>query len=144
MSAWTSSMLSLLRVVSGFLITMHGSQKLLAFPAAMPGNPAELPTLMLAAGIVELVGGVMLILGLLTRPAAFFLSGEMAVAYFKGHSPQGFWPLLNGGELAVLYCFVFLFLTVAGGGRYSLDALLRPRTVREQPVEVRHRRDLAA
>jgi putative oxidoreductase len=126
MSAWTSSLLSVLRSIAGLLITMHGTQKLFGFPAAMPGGSAELTPLMMAAGVIEFAGGVLLLLGLLTRQAAFILSGEMAVAYFKTHAPQGFWPLMNGGELATLYCFVFLFLAAAGPGRWSVDALMRP------------------
>ena len=93
----------------------------------MPGGSTELPPLMIAAGVIEVAGGVLLLLGLLTRPVAFILSGEMAVAYLKTHAPQGFWPLMNGGELAAIYCFVFLFLSAAGPGAWGLDALMRPR-----------------
>ena len=137
MAAWTSSLLSVLRAVAGLLITMHGTQKLFGFPTAMPGGSAELPPLMMAAGIIEVAGGILLLLGLLTRLTAFVLSGEMAVAYFKTHAPQGFWPLMNGGELAALYCFVFLFLAAAGAGPWSVDALMRPRRTRTIPADVR-------
>jgi putative oxidoreductase len=134
MVAWTSSLLSVLRVVAGMLFVMHGTQKLFGFPAPMPGS-AELSPLILAAGVIEVAGGVLLLLGLLTRPVAFILSGEMAFAYFKMHAPQGFWPLMNGGELAALYCFVFLFIAAAGPGPWSVDALIRPmaRTVAAAP-----------
>jgi len=144
MAAWTSSLLSLLRAVAGLLITMHGTQKLFGFPAAMPGGSAELPTLMMAAGIIEVAGGILLLFGLLTRLTAFALSGEMAVAYFKTHAPQGFWPLMNGGELAALYCFVFLFLAAAGPGPWSVDSLMRPRVAGTIPAEARpHHRHAA-
>ncbi len=132
MAKWTPSLLSLLRMVSGFLFLMHGMQKLFGFPAPIPAFAAGLPPLMLAAGIIELVGGIFLLAGLVTRPVAFVLSGEMAAAYFNAHFPQGFWPLLNGGELAVLYCFLFLFIAAAGPGPVSLDALLGPRATSVQ------------
>ena len=135
MAAWTSPLLSVLRAVAGFLITMHGTQKLFGFPAPMPGGAVELPPLILAAGVIEVVGGLLLLAGVLTRPVAFVLSGEMAVAYFKSHAPQGFWPLMNGGELAALYCFVFLFVSAAGPGPWSMDALMRPRVAPTIPVQ---------
>src|SRR5690242_5533735 len=115
--------LSLLRVVVAFLFVAHGLQKVIAFPAPMPGPPMPLTSLVGIAGIIETVGGILLLVGLFTRPVAFILCGEMAVAYFTQHAPGGFWPLVNGGELAVLYCFLFLFFAVAGGGTWSLDAL---------------------
>jgi putative oxidoreductase len=104
----------------------HGAQKLLSFPAPPPAPPA-LFSLLGLAGLLELFGGLFLLLGLFTRPVAFVLSGFMAVAYFMAHATQGFWPLLNRGELAVLYCFVFLYLAAAGGGPWSLDAWWRHR-----------------
>jgi putative oxidoreductase len=116
-------LLSVLRIVSGFIFMAHGSEKWLGFPAP-PSAPATLMSLSGASGILELVGGLLLLLGLFTRPVAFLLSGEMAVAYFIAHAPHGFWPLLNRGELAVLYCFVFLYLSAAGGGPWSLDRWL--------------------
>jgi putative oxidoreductase len=144
MSAWTPSLLSVLRVVAGFLFMMHGTQKLFGFPAPMPGNPAELPPLMLAAGVIESLGGALLLVGLLTRPVAFILSGEMAVAYFQAHVPQGFWPSINGGELAALYSFVFLFIAAAGPGPWSVDALIRPAATRTLTVEPRPQPRIAA
>jgi putative oxidoreductase len=119
---WTPRMLSILRIVTGFLFMTHGAQKLLGYPAPMPGS---LPTLIMVAGVLELFGGLLILLGLFTRPVAFILAGMMAVAYFMAHAPGGFWPLLNKGELAVLYCFVFLFLAAAGGGAWSIDRLWR-------------------
>lgn len=122
---WTPRLLSVLRIVTGFLFMAHGGQKLLGYPAAMPGGPAPLASMMGVAGILELVGGLFIMLGLFTRPVAFILSGLMAVAYFMAHAPGGFWPLVNKGELSVLYCFVFLYLAVAGGGPWSIDRLWR-------------------
>lgn len=115
---------ALMRVVVGLLFAVHGAQKLFGVLGGkvMTGNP-----LMLTAGIIEFVGGLLIAVGLLTRIAAFLASGEMAVAYFKVHAPQGFWPIQNQGELAVVYCFVFLFIAAYGGGIYSLDQALRRR-----------------
>jgi putative oxidoreductase len=112
-------LLSVLRIVVAFLFMEHGSMKLLGFPAPM-GNIA-LFSLMGLAGALELGGGFLLLIGLFTRPVAFILSGEMAFAYFMAHAPGGFWPVLNHGEAAVLYCFVFLYLAAAGGGVWSID-----------------------
>jgi len=123
---WTPRLLSVLRIVAGFMFMMHGVQKWLGFPTP-PANPVTLMSLSGVAGLMELVGGALLILGLFTRPVAFLLSGEMAFAYFIAHAPQGFWPLQNRGESAVLYCFVFLYLSAAGGGSWSLDRWLRGR-----------------
>jgi putative oxidoreductase len=116
-------LLSLLRIVAAFLFLAHGTQKLFGFPVASPGGPAELLSQMGIAGLLEFVGGGLLLAGLWTRPVAFLLSGEMAFAYFLVHAPQGFWPMLNGGELAALYCFLFLFLAAAGPGPWSLDSV---------------------
>jgi len=115
-------LLSLMRIVAAFLFIQHGGQKLFDFPAAMP-QPVELLSLIGIAGILEFFGGLLLLLGLFTRPVAFLLAGQMAVAYFMAHASKGFWPLVNQGELAVLYCFVFLYLAAAGGGKWSLDRL---------------------
>ncbi|HEV2764193.1 MAG TPA: DoxX family protein [Pyrinomonadaceae bacterium] len=134
---WAPRLLSVLRIISGFLLLAHGTQKVFRWPAAPPAPGAPPPaafnlfSLIGLAGVLELVGGILLILGLFTRPTAFILSGLMAVAYFMAHATQGFWPILNRGELAVLYCFVFLYLAAAGGGEWSLDRLLgRDRSVR--------------
>ena len=130
-ASWSPHIISVFRIVFGLLFMLHGSQKLLNYPPgpAEMGFPFPLMTLPGIAGILELVGGLFILLGLFTRPVAFILSGMMAVAYFMGHfTPSAFWPLQNGGELAVLYCFAFLYLAVAGGGRWSLDYLLRGRS----------------
>jgi putative oxidoreductase len=126
-ASWTPRLLSVLRIVSAFLFIAHGAQKLFGF-LAPPGMPNFPPfSQMWIGGVLEFFGGLLLLVGLFTRPVAFILSGMMAVAYFQAHAPGGFWPLQNKGELAVLYCFVFLFLSVAGGGVWSLDRLLRRR-----------------
>jgi putative oxidoreductase len=123
-SRWAPRILSVLRIVTAFLFMAHGGQKLLGFPASLP-SPPSLLSLLGVAGILELFGGLLMLLGLFTRPVAFLLSGEMAVAYFMVHAPQRFWPLLNRGELAMLYCFIYFYLFVAGGGAWSLDRLVR-------------------
>ena len=121
--------LTLLRIVSGFLFCCHGAQKLLGMFAEPGGQKMSFsfPELPWFAGVLELVGGGLVTLGILTRPVAFLLSGEMAVAYFMAHAPHGFWPIMNHGELAVLYCFIFLFLAAHGGGPVSVDATWRKR-----------------
>ena len=126
--AYRQQLLSVLRIVAGLLILQHGTGKYLNFPVA-PMNNASPLTAGGAAGLFELVGGVLVALGLYTRLAAFILSGTMAVAYFYAHAPRGFYPILNQGELAVLYCFVFLYLAAAGGGPWSLDRRLRREAV---------------
>ena len=124
------AMLSLLRVVTGALYMQHGVQKLfgLLLPPDRPWNGApDMFSQFWIAGILEVFGGALIVLGLFTRPLAFLLAGEMAVAYFQAHAPRSFWPILNGGEHVVLFCFLYLYLFAAGGGRYSLDALLLGR-----------------
>jgi putative oxidoreductase len=122
-AAWSPRLLSVMRIIAAFLFMQHGSQKLFGFPSSQPSNPVELLSLIGVAGILEFFGGLMLLVGIYTRPVAFILSGQMAVAYFMRHAPQGFWPLLNRGELAALYSFVFLYFSAAGGGPWSLDRL---------------------
>ena len=119
---WSLRSLSVLRIITAFLFMQHGTQKLLSFPAP-PQAMRPLFSLIGLAGILEFFGGLLLLIGLFSRPVAFLLSGQMAVAYFMAHAPHGFWPVLNRGELAVLYCFVFLYLAVAGGGSWSIDRL---------------------
>ena len=121
---WTPRLLSVLRIVAAFMFMMHGMQKWFGFPAPFP-FPITLWSLPGIAGVMEIVGGILLLLGLFTRPVAFLLSGEMAFAYFIAHAPKGFWPIVNQGELAALYCFLFLYLAAAGGGPWSVDRLLR-------------------
>jgi putative oxidoreductase len=119
---------SLLRAVAGFTFSLHGMQKLFGFFGGVKGAAVPFGSLPWVAGCLETVGGLLLILGLFTSPVAFVLSGEMAVAYFKAHFPHGFLPLLNHGELAVLYCFIFLYLWSAGAGPLSLDSLVRKKS----------------
>lgn len=119
---WSPRILGVLRIVLGFLFLQHGSAKLLGFPHVAMFDGVQIMSLMGVAGILELVGGTLLVLGLFTRPVAFLLSGEMASAYFMAHAPQGFLPILNQGELAVVYCFAFLYLAVAGSGAYGIDS----------------------
>jgi putative oxidoreductase len=121
-ASWSGRLLSLLRIVAAFLFIAHGAQKLFGWPASEPREAVELISMFGLAGVLETVGGLLLLLGLFTRPVAFILAGEMAVAYFMAHAPQGFWPLLNRGEVPVLFCFLFLYLAAAGGGPWSLDA----------------------
>ena len=112
-----------LRIMTGLLVLAHGMTKLLHWPATdyfPAGQP--LPTLMVVAGILELVGGILIIVGAFTRLTAFVLAGMMAVAYFMAHMPNSFFPIQNGGELAIMFCFVFLYLSAAGAGPYSVDA----------------------
>jgi putative oxidoreductase len=124
---WEPRMLSILRIVVGLLYMEHGLAKVLGFPLQPNHAPYALLTLNPGLqGLLELVGGLLLALGLFTRTIAFILAGDMAVAYFMAHAPRGFFPLLNGGELAIVYCFVFLYLWVAGGGEWSLDRLRAP------------------
>ncbi len=116
-ASWSPRMLSVLRIVTGLLFLEHGTQKFFAFPGPGPA----LTALLTIQGLLELVGGVLILIGLFTRPVAFILAGDMAVAYFYAHAPRGFFPTLNGGQLAILFCFVFLYLFVAGGGAWSVD-----------------------
>lgn len=123
-AAWQQRLLSLLRVVVGLVFLQHGTEKLFGFPAVFP----HLSPLLWVAGIIETVGSILLILGLFTRYAAFIMSGEMAVAYFLAHLPRSPFPIVNRGDEAVLLCFVFFYLFVAGGGSISLDRAVRGRT----------------
>jgi len=125
--SWTPHLLSVLRIVAAFLFMQVGTAKLFALPGAvMPGGgTAPLGSLAGIAGVLETFGGLLLLIGLFTRPVAFLLSGEMAVAYFYAHAPQGFWPVLNQGAPAALYSFLFLYLSAAGAGPWSVDALRR-------------------
>ena len=119
---WAPYSLAALRIMTALLMLQHATMKFFAFPAAMP-MPGPLPGIIVAAGAIELVTGVLIALGLFTRPAAFLASGTMAAAYFMGHATQGFWPVLNQGETAIMFCFAFFHLIFAGPGAWSLDGL---------------------
>ncbi|MBI3848702.1 MAG: DoxX family protein [Verrucomicrobia bacterium] len=121
---WSPRVLGIMRIALALLFTQHGSQKLFGIPLSQHPAPFVLLSVMGVAGVLEFFGGLFILLGLSTRFVAFILSGEMAVAYFMAHASRGFLPLVNGGELAVLYSFVFLYLAVAGGGSWSVDHLL--------------------
>jgi putative oxidoreductase len=122
-AAWAPRLLSVLRIVSALIFLEHGTQKLLGFPPSPMPPPPPL-SLLWFGGILEMVGGALLLIGLFSRPVAFLLAGEMAVAYWMFHAPQGAFPALNGGDAAILYCFVFLYVAAAGPGPWSLDSKL--------------------
>jgi putative oxidoreductase len=123
LSRWQPQLLAILRIVTALLFLQHGLSKFFGFPVPFP-MPGPLPPLLMAAGVIELVAGVLITIGLFTRLAAFIASGEMAVAYWMQHFPQSFWPLANKGESAILFCFVFLYIAAAGPGAWSLDAAM--------------------
>jgi putative oxidoreductase len=130
LTTWTPQALAVLRIMTALLFIEHGTQKLFGFPAGPDGDSTvQLVSLMGLAGVLEFFGGLLILIGLLTRPTAFVLAGFMAVAYFMAHAPQSFFPVLNGGDAAILYCFIFLYLIFAGPGAWSVDGL-RNRTVR--------------
>lgn len=112
--------LAVLRIITGLLFLEHGTMKLFGFPAAQGGD--SLPPLLLVAALLEVVGGLLITIGFLTRPVAFILCGDMAIAYFMAHASRGFYPALNGGEAAILFCFIFLYLFFAGAGAWSVDS----------------------
>jgi len=126
LSRWQPQLLAILCIVAALLFIAHGTVKLFGFPVPFQ-MPGELPPMMLAAAIIELVAGTLILIGLFTRPAAFLASGQMAVAYWIGHAPQSPWPVANMGDAAVLFCFVFLYIAAAGPGAWSID---RSRTRR--------------
>lgn len=123
LTAWAPILLSVLRIVTAFMFIQHGTAKLFQIPPVPMFNGVQLMSLMGAAGVIEVTGGALLLIGLFTRVAAFVLSGEMAFAYFIGHAPHGLLPVFNGGELAVEWCFVFLYIVAAGPGAWSADGL---------------------
>lgn len=124
---WAPQLKALLRIVAASIFILSGTMKILAFPAGVPpdGGTVPLVSQMGIGGILEVLGGALLLIGLFTRPVAFILAGEMAVAYFQFHAPQGFWPTMNGGIPAILYCFLWLYFSAAGPGPWSLDAQRR-------------------
>jgi putative oxidoreductase len=123
LATWSPYALAAVRIITALLFIEHGLTKLVAFPAAVPGLPTPLPTILVVAAVIEIVGGALIALGLFTRAAAFICSGEMAAAYFMFHAPQSFWPAVNQGDAAILFCFVFLYFVFEGAGAWSLDAL---------------------
>jgi putative oxidoreductase len=125
LATWTPRALSVLRIIMGLMIIQHGMSKIIGFPAVAATANVQVLSLIGAAGLIELIGGALLILGLLTRPVAFIISGEMAFAYFMAHGPKSFYPLLNGGTLAIMFCFTCLYLSTAGAGPWSVDAAMK-------------------
>ena len=125
LTAWKPRALSVLRIITGLMIIEHGMGKIFHFPALPAYANVQPLSLLGAAGFIELIGGALLIGGLWTQPAAFIVSGEMAVAYFMVHAPKSFFPLINGGTLAIIYCFACLYLSTAGAGPWSLDATMK-------------------
>lgn len=124
LDGWRPIALSLLRIMTGLLFLQHGTLKWLGFPAGPNAGSGSLSTMSGVGGVFELIGGALLVIGLFTRPVAFLLCGEMAIAYFYSHNPRGLFPIFNAGELAVLYCFVFLYFICAGAGPWSVDAMM--------------------
>jgi putative oxidoreductase len=122
MAAWAPRALSVLRIITGLMVIQHGMAKLIGFPAVASFAKLNPMSLIGAAGFIELIGGALLIIGFLTQPAAFIISGEMAFAYFMVHAPKSFFPLINGGTLAIIFCFACLYLSTAGAGPWSVDA----------------------
>lgn len=123
--AWAPRILSIVRIVAALIFLLHGTQKLFGFPAPPANGLPAAFTLLWYGAILELVGGLLLMVGLFTRPVAFILAGEMAFAYWMFHAPRNLYPTLNGGDAAILYCFLFLYLAFASGGPWSLDAILK-------------------
>ena len=124
-ATWAPRVLGILRIVTALLFIEHGTQKLFAFPGPFPGGQPPLLSLAGAAAVLELFGGLLVLAGFLTRPVAFLLSGEMAVGYWLVHAPRNFFPVLNGGDAAILFCFIFLYLAAAGPGAWSIDGRRR-------------------
>jgi putative oxidoreductase len=135
LEAWAPRMLAVLRIMVALLFIDHGSQKLFGFPPPTGGEGPPLFSLLGLAGVLEFFGGLLLLVGLFTRPVAFLLAGEMAFAYFMAHAPKSFFPALNGGDAAILYCFIFLYLCVAGAGPWSIDAARAQRP--DRPASAR-------
>lgn len=138
--AFAPQMQSILRIAAALMFVEVGTMKLFAFPVGMPpdGGTAQLLTQVGIGGVLEFLGGALLLVGLFTRPVAFILSGEMAVAYFQFHFPQGFWTVVNNGTAAALYCFVWLYFSAAGSGPWSLDAIRESRRNRMRGIDPAH------
>ena len=125
---WAPHLLSLLRITAAFSFMTHGTQKLFAWPVLEPRDTVDLMSRAGLAGVLEVFGGLLMLVGLFSRPVAFVLSGEMAFAYFLAHAPRAFFPVLNGGEPALLFCFIWLYIAAAGPGPWSIDAMRKGRT----------------
>jgi putative oxidoreductase len=125
LTAWAPRALSVLRIITGLMIIQHGMAKLIGFPAVPEFANLNPLSLIGAAGFIELIGGALLIIGFLTQPVAFVISGEMAFAYFIAHAPKSFFPLINDGTLAIIFCFACLYLSTAGAGPWSVDAAMK-------------------
>jgi len=131
LSRWQPQLLAILRIVTALLFIEHGTVKLFDFPTPFE-MPGPLPPMLLAAAVIEVVAGTLILIGLFTRPAAFIAAGQMAVAYWIAHAPQNFWPVANEGDAAILYCFIFLYLVAAGPGAWSVDRERRDRRDADQ------------
>jgi putative oxidoreductase len=129
---WTPHILAILRIVTALLFLEHATMKFFQFPAAIPGVPYPLPSIMLVAGAIEVIAGLLMTVGYYTRIAAFIASGEMAAAYWMAHAPQTFWPALNMGEPAIMFCFIFLYLAFAGAGAWALDNVRNAPAIAKQ------------
>lgn len=127
-SKWTPYALAAMRIMAALLFLEHATMKFLQFPGPIQGVPYPLPTIMIVAGVIEVITSILMFVGYRTRIAALIASGEMAAAYFMGHMPYGFWPSLNMGEVAILFCFIFLYIAFAGGGAWTLDTARRAAT----------------
>ena len=132
LSRWQPQLLAVLRIVTALLFIAHGTVKLFDWPVAFP--MPQLPPLLLVAGTIEVVAGLLILVGLFTRPAAFIASGQMAAAYWMGHAPQNLWPVANEGDAAILYCFIFLYIAGAGAGAWSMDRNRHDRRVTDRAV----------
>jgi putative oxidoreductase len=128
LSRFQPQLLALLRIFAALLFMEHGTAKLFHFPVAQPGVPSPLPPLLVAAALIEVAGGILVTIGLFARAAAFLMSGEIAIGYFMMHFPRSFWPIVNMGEAAILYCFIFLYIAGAGAGAWSIDAFRAKRS----------------
>jgi putative oxidoreductase len=129
-NVWAPRLLAALRIMSALLFLEHGLVKLFGFPAGAAPGPQPLLSFFGIAGLIEVAGGVLLLIGLFTRPVAFLMAGEMAVGYFMVHAPQSFFPAINGGDAAILFCFIFLYLSAAGPGAWSLDEMRAGKAAR--------------
>lgn len=129
LSRWQPQLLALLRIVTALLFLQHALVKLFGYPPGAPPGQFPVGSIFWIAGVIEIIASPLILIGLFTRPAAFIVAGEMAIAYFHTHLPRGFWPILNQGENAILFCFIFLYIAAAGAGAWSIDGERRPRSL---------------